>query len=211
MSATHQPSLFEDADDVVRSADISGIPGLQYVTDFIDRVQQDELLRDLDAQPWLTDLKRRVQHYGYKYDYKARRIDQSMRMGALPKWAIRVAEDLVQRGLMPERPDQLIVNEYQPGQGIAPHVDCVPCFTETIVSLSLGSACIMNFANKQTALVVPLLLNPGSLVILKGESRYNWTHGIASRKSDDFQGKSITRRRRVSLTFRKVILAVTGD
>ena len=107
---------------------------------------------------------------------------------------------------MPELPDQLIVNEYEPGQGIASHVDCVPCFTETIASLSLGSACVMNFGNKEKERVVPLLLEPRSLVILRSDARYNWTHGIAARKTDDLQGRVIQRRRRVSLTFRKVIL-----
>jgi len=27
-----------------------------------------------------------VQHYGYRYDYKARTIDHSMRLGELPQW-----------------------------------------------------------------------------------------------------------------------------
>lgn len=203
----NQPGLFDNLEEpAVPAVDGSEIPGLRYVPDFVSREARDQLLRDVDAQPWLTDLKRRVQHYGYKYDYKARKIDQTMRIGPLPEWSLRIAEDLVQLGLMTELPDQLIVNEYEPGQGIAPHVDCVPCFTDTIASLSLGSACVMNFANKETEEIVPLLLDPGSLVILRGEARYNWTHGIAARKSDVFQGRTIDRRRRVSLTFRKIIL-----
>ena len=35
------------------------------------------------------------------------------------------------------------VNEYLPGQGIAQHVDCVPCFGGTVASLSLLSPCTM--------------------------------------------------------------------
>ena len=205
---TQQPGLFDDIDPAppLPVVDLSPVVGLQYAPDFIDQEAHDQLLRDVDAQPWLTDLKRRVQHYGYKYDYTARRINHSMRIGPLPDWALRIAEQFVERKLMPELPDQLIINEYQPGQGIAPHVDCVPCFTDTIASLSLGSACVMNFSNKQTEQVIPLLLEPRSLVILKNEARYAWTHGIPARKSDDFQGRVIQRRRRVSLTFRKVIL-----
>jgi alkylated DNA repair dioxygenase AlkB len=63
----------------------------------------------------------------------------------------------------------------------------------------------MNFGNKEKERVVPLLLEPRSLVILRSDARYNWTHRIAARKTDDFQGRVIERRR-VSLTFRKVIL-----
>ena len=42
-------------------------------------------------------------------------------------------------------PDQLIVNEYQPGQGISAHIDCEPCFKNTIVTVSLGSVYEMDF------------------------------------------------------------------
>jgi len=52
------------------------IVGLRYLADFITPEQHDELLQSVDAEPWLTDLKRRVQHYGYKYDYPARKTDQ---------------------------------------------------------------------------------------------------------------------------------------
>ncbi len=41
--------------------------------------------------------------------------------------------------------DQLIVNEYQPGQGISPHIDNKTLFSDIIVSLSLGSNAVMIF------------------------------------------------------------------
>lgn len=41
--------------------------------------------------------------------------------------------------------DQLIVNEYEPGQGINPHIDNIKLFKSDIASLSLGSDCIMIF------------------------------------------------------------------
>lgn len=44
------------------------ISGLTYVPDFITPAENDFLLSQIDQQPWLTDLKRRVEHYGYKYD-----------------------------------------------------------------------------------------------------------------------------------------------
>ena len=45
------------------------ISGLQYIPDFIARDEESALIANIDEQPWLNDLKRRVQHYGYKYDY----------------------------------------------------------------------------------------------------------------------------------------------
>ena len=217
MTGKHvQLSLFEEPagqlpDRRVTIGTAVEIDGLSYIREFVSVEMQDRLLAKVDGETWLADLKRRVQHYGYKYDYKSRHINYSMRIGRLPEWAEEVTELLCQQAIMAERADQLIVNEYLPGQGIASHIDCVPCFTDTIASLSLGSSCVMNFTNNLTKRVIPVLLEPGSLVVLRGDARYAWTHGIASRKSDQFQGRSIPRGRRVSLTFRKVILDQSQD
>jgi hypothetical protein len=42
------------------------IPGLTYIPDFIAREEENALIASIDDQPWLTDLKRRVQHSGQK-------------------------------------------------------------------------------------------------------------------------------------------------
>lgn len=186
--------------------EVPEIRGLKYVPDFITQSDHDFLLKQIDGKPWLSDLKRRVQHYGYKYNYKARTIDSSMQIGSLPDWALEVAYKLYEENFIHELPDQVIVNEYQPGQGISSHIDCVPCFTDTIVSLSLGSNCVMDFKSLATGKKIPILLEPRSLTVLKDDARYKWTHSIAARRIDQFHDQVITRSRRVSLTFRKVIL-----
>ena len=108
---------------------------------------------------------------------------------------------------MPETADQVIVNEYEPGQGISSHIDCEPCFKDTIVSLSLGSGCVMNFTNKfNRKHIIPIWLAPRSIVVLRDEARYEWLHGIAARKWDVWGNQRYERARRVSLTFRKVII-----
>lgn len=186
---------------------ITDIKGLRYVRNFITKQEHDYLLQQIDASVWLDDLKRRVQHYGYKYDYKRRNIDLSMKIGELPSWALQVANKMYAEGLINYLPDQVIVNEYQVGQGISPHIDCEPCFEDTIISLSLGSACVMDFVHKDDKeQKLHKLLEPCSLVILQDEVRYNWLHGIKPNKTDNYNGRKIVRQRRVSLTFRKVIL-----
>ncbi len=186
---------------------IAIIGGLQYVENYIDEHQHDWLLTEIDKNRWLDDLKRRVQHYGFKYDYKARRVNYDMRIGELPEWLKRLSQKLYEDKHMPEVADQVIVNEYLPGQGIASHIDCEPCFEDTIVSLSLGSGCIMDFTNKfDKSEKLPVWLEPSSLVVLHGEARHEWLHGIAARKTDAWDGQKYDRQRRVSLTFRKVII-----
>lgn len=186
---------------------IATIGGLDYREDYINEHQHDWLLTEIDKNRWLDDLKRRVQHYGFKYDYKARKVNYDMRIGELPEWLKRLSQKLCEDKHMPEVADQVIVNEYRPGQGIASHIDCEPCFKDTIVSLSLGSGCVMNFTNKfDKTKKIPVWLEPRSLVVLNGEARHEWLHGIPARKSDVWDGQKLERQRRVSLTFRKVII-----
>src|SRR5215813_3904814 len=123
------------------------IAGLKYVPRFVTEADEALLLTAVDREPWLADLKRRVQHYGYRYDYKARKVDPSMYLGTLPAWAQPLAERLVAEGHMAAAPDQLIVNEYEPGQGITAHVDCIPCFGPVVCSLTLGSQCVMGLSS----------------------------------------------------------------
>lgn len=179
------------------------VTGLSYVRDYVGSCDEAALLCAIDDAPWSTELERRVQHYGYKYDYRNRRIDDTMRVGPMPNGIQEIAERLRQEGYFDRTPDQCIVNEYLPGQGIAPHIDCEPCFGGTIASLSLGSHVVMDFTRAGTRHAV--CLEPRSLVVLQGEARYEWKHGIAKRKNDVVGGIVIPRSRRVSLTFRSVV------
>ncbi|WP_444933444.1 alpha-ketoglutarate-dependent dioxygenase AlkB [Microbulbifer sp. JTAC008] len=180
------------------------IHGLTYIEEFISKEEEQFLLNSLDNEEWLTSLKRRVQHYGYRYDYKTRFVDSSLYLGALPDWSTKILSRLHAKESISETFDQLIINEYEPGQGISAHIDCVPCFKETIVSLSIGSQAEMVLGNKQVE-KQSILLNPRSVVILQKDARYNWTHSIPNRKSDLINGQRVQRSRRVSLTFRQVI------
>jgi len=183
------------------------ISGLTYVPDFITSAEHDFLLSQIDQKPWLTDLKRRVQHYGYKYAYKARALNNNAYLGLLPDWLSSVCKKLHDDRIFLSIPDQVILNEYLPGRGISAHIDCVPCFADTIASLSLGSHCIMEFSNPKTGEKKSIALEERSLIVLSGPARYEWQHAIPARKSDIINGIKTERGRRVSLTFRNIILS----
>ena len=180
--------------------------GLTYRRDHLPAEQQIELLGAIEAAPWRTDLRRRVQQYGWRYDYHARRIGRQDELGPLPDWLAPLTTGLADEGWFTAPPDQAIVNEYEPGQGIAAHVDCEPCFGDTIASVSLGSLCVMDFCERSSGRKTSVLLEPGSLLVMSGSARYAWTHGIAARKSDPIDGTRRKRERRVSITFRTVRL-----
>lgn len=130
-----------------------------------------------------------------------------MKILNIPAWLDKILEKITTEKLMPVLPDQLIINEYLPGQGITDHIDCEPCFGDTILSISLGSSIGMNFTDTNTNEKIPLILNAKSAIILSDDVRYRWKHGIQSKKSDMINGMKILRGRRISLTFRKVIVA----
>ncbi len=149
-----------------------GLEGLTLRRDWIDPDAEARLLAAIDRAPWRDDLKRRVQHYGWRYRYKARAVTPEDYLGPLPTWAQELARRLHDPagGLMARAPDQLIVNEYTPGQGISQHVDR-PVFGPVIASLSLGSKCVMKFTRPRSDDVRELVLPRRSLLILRGPAQ----------------------------------------
>jgi len=115
----------------------------------------------------------------------------------------------------PPRARQAIINLYNPGEGITPHVDLLRRFDDGIVGVSLGSSCVMDFerVNIAEAKGSPdrygLFLPQGSLVILSGDARYKWTHGIKRDLEDLVESEDgqeapewVKRGTRLSITFR---------
>ena len=76
------------------------INGLQYIPDFLTEEQQNSILNEVDSRPWLNDLIRRVQHYGYKYDYTLKQIDHSLYVGELPPFAVEITEKLFENSII---------------------------------------------------------------------------------------------------------------
>ncbi|SEH02046.1 2OG-Fe(II) oxygenase superfamily protein [Nonomuraea solani] len=183
------------------------VPGLHYVSDWLASDSCATLLSAIDDAPWSAQLRRRVQHYGHRYDYGRRSVTRDAQVSPappIPNWAGQYAARLVSEGLMEAEADQVIINEYQPGQGISAHVDCVPCFGPVVAAISLGSACVMDFTHPSDGTKVEVPLAPGSLCVMTGPARYTWRHSIAARKSDPAAVGRVPRGRRVSVTFRTV-------
>ncbi len=185
--------------------EIQTVPGLQFIEDFLTPEEQEDCVDRVDAAvtEWRNDLSRRVQHYGWRYDYKARAITPDMRIGALPDWLSQLAQKLYdETGLFDRAPEQVIVNEYEPGQGIAMHIDHRG-FGPTVCTISLLDDWEMDFSERHDK--TPALLKRGSCVLLTGQSRSDWQHGIAPRKSEVIDSGRRQRKRRLSLTFRTVL------
>ena len=184
------------------------IHGLSWLENFLTPQEESDLVAQIDAAAWLDDLSRRVQHYGWRYDYKSRKISTDMRLGPLPPWAAQLAERLAREKLLPHVPDQVIVNEYIGKQGISKHVDCKPCFEDGIAMISLLESWEMIFSKGRIVKRQQVLLPQRSVCLLKGEARYDWTHEIPKRLTEP---SGFQRKRRLSITLRKVVLDTASD
>jgi len=175
-------------------------PGLIIVRDWVTAAECDALLAGIDSMPWMADLSRRVQHYGWKYDYTLRDLSPDQYLGPIPKIFDAVIAKLASVPEFGASAEQIIVNEYVPGQGIAAHTDR-RTFGDVVASLSLGSEWPLEFAARDGR-VVEVFMPVGGLLLMTGPSRFEWTHHIRPRKSDMRNGQRVARTRRVSLTFR---------
>ncbi|XP_074345184.1 uncharacterized protein LOC141684214 isoform X2 [Apium graveolens] len=164
--------------------------------------------------------------------------NQAMRFGDLPAWATEISTSVKETiqfndyvsdpvtgadchkdletclfppNLLSREPffDQLIVNQYQPGEGICAHVDLMR-FEDGIAIVSLESSCVMHFTRAESEATnnrqkVPVYLSPGSLVLMWGEARYLWKHEINRNPGiQTWEGKNIDQKRRTSITLRKL-------
>lgn len=179
--------------------------GLELHRDVITPEEEQTLLAAVAAAPWNCALKRRTQHYGYEYNYASPVLTPAE---PIPGWLtplrarleqlIGVAGAAAGAAAPPPYFDQVIVNEYLPGQGITPHTDHLGLFGPVVVSVSLGWEVPMEFS--KDALFVSVPLPRRSAVVLRGAARTHWRHAIAARKTD---GPGRPRCTRVSLTFRR--------
>nr|DAD38054.1 TPA_asm: hypothetical protein HUJ06_008695 [Nelumbo nucifera] len=176
---------------------IEEISGLWLYRDFLSLERQSSLLSAIEKEGWFTEASH----------------NQAMRFGDLPAWAIELSEsirkavwfcDISECGdsstcdqdkeevcplpsdLLWREPlfDQLIVNVYQPGEGICGHVDLMR-FEDGIAIVSLESACVMHFT--------------------RGEARYLWKHEINRKPGFQiWEGQEICQKKRTSITLRKL-------
>ncbi|MCY1056308.1 alpha-ketoglutarate-dependent dioxygenase AlkB [Nannocystis sp. SCPEA4] len=178
------------------------VPGLTLVPEWISAALERDIVAAVDTHAWDDSLRRRVQHHGYRYAYRGRKVDAAEPLGPLPAWAAELAARLHRESVFTCPPDQVIVNEYVPGQGISAHIDCVPCFGPVVASLSLGSGAVMELSPPDPGPRAVVWLPPRSLLVLADDARYRWRHAIPARRSDPDRGP---RGRRLSLTFRTVV------
>lgn len=183
------------------------INGLSYAPEFLTTDEHDRLVQAIDAHGWQRSgqMKRLVQQYGFAYNHQAQ-DRRPERVEPFPAWLEALAALVAVTGRFKRKPDQAIINRYAPGEGIGPHLDFTRHFGDTVASVSLLSDAVMDFTSvEDRTRTFPMLLERGSAVILAGDARYKWKHGIALRHVDRYKDRDILRGVRYSVTFRTML------
>jgi alkylated DNA repair dioxygenase AlkB len=172
-----QQDLFQEPVD-------ANLPGLRYQPEFIDVAAERELVATIrtlpiqEAQYKEYRAKRRVMHFGGRYDFDRNEL---LPAAPIPQF-LRVLRTRViaWAGLDAEQLTQAVIAEYRAGTQLGWHRD-VPLY-ETIVGVSLVGACRMRFRPypaDRTARCLDLRVAARSAYMMQGAARWDWQHCVA--------------------------------
>lgn len=188
-----------------------------YIPNFITPSEEELILSKVYSVPkpkWTCLSHRRLQDYGGVPHVKG------MIPEKIPAWLQQFMNKIGDLNIFENcKPNQVLVNEYLPGQGIMPHTDG-PLFHPIITTITCGSHTVLEFLenNEKRQKICRILLEPRSLVIIKDDLYCKYLHSIHDIKADSVfdclnlmqcdkkyhTNEIISRKTRISLTIRNV-------
>lgn len=173
----------------------------------LDRKQCDFYYQNLFEEiPWENDqaivfgkhyvTKRKVAWFGDKeYDYKYSGVTKQAHIWTSELLALKkIVEEISETTY-----NSCLLNLYHTGEeGMAWHSDGEKTLLDngTIASLTLGAARKFSFKHKETKQRIDILLEKGSLLLMKGTTQKNWLHRLPPTKK--------VHSPRINLTFRTI-------
>lgn len=189
----------EDEPDLFQAA--AALPsGFAYRAEFIEPETERALAADCRGLPFKHfefhgfQGKRRVVSFGWRYDFNGGGLTK---IEAMPPFLLAIRERAAAFArVSPERLQQVLLTEYQPGAAIGWHKD--RSVFGDVIGISLLSVCAFRFRRKKPAgwERASLNLGPRSIYLMRGPSRAAWEHSIPAVAS-----------LRYSITFREVLRA----
>ncbi|XP_073497769.1 alpha-ketoglutarate-dependent dioxygenase alkB homolog 6 [Phyllobates terribilis] len=201
-----------------------------YIPEYITAEEEEYLLRQVYNAPkpkWTQLSGRKLQNWG------GLPHPRGMVPEKLPPWLQTYTDKISSLEVFGgSRANHVLVNEYNPGEGIMPHEDG-PLYYPTVTTISLGSHTLLDFylpisgsgseeenqvpRTEEQRRLLSLLLEPRSLFILREDLYKSYLHGIRPVTQDKLDLKvanlgqctaraeeTLARRTRVSLTVRLV-------
>jgi alkylated DNA repair dioxygenase AlkB len=175
----------------------AAVRGFSMQIDFLSAAEEIDLLARVNEGIWNTEWRRRVQRFGSGYGPANNRgVVESF-----PEWLVELAGRVGRDAGFERFSENCVINEYLPGQGIAPHKDYLN-FGSKVACVSLGSDVSLDFYSADRKEKRTVDVPARSLWVIEGAARYEWLHGIAPRLHDKIRNERRQRATRVSITFR---------
>lgn len=203
------------------------VHGLSYYKDFLSPKEQEDLLKGIYDQPFQKLIARRQQFYGELYYHTSHKNkflqpddDEKETPRSLDLVAIQPHLEAKCKPFFGDAgfPSQVLVNEYRNNLGIASHFEDFGAFGPVILTLSLVNPIYMTLKKPLMRTngcdeyheIHKVLLEPGSLLVMEGDARFDYRHGISKykwmripgREEPIHRGESF---RRVSITVRHLL------
>lgn len=160
--------------------------GMLYEENFLSPHDEEQLLAEFarlpleEAQYKEYTARRRTLAFGSKYDFGTNELSPA---APIPQFLLPLRDRIAARtGIAAARFTDALVTEYRPGTPLGWHRD-VPEF-ETVVGVSLASACRMRFrryphVKRSKEKPIDVVLEPRSVYVLRDEARWGWQHSVA--------------------------------
>lgn len=161
------------------------IKGLEIYPELITPTEESEIVSSLEKEEWSREISRETLHFGYQYFYKTRTISPAK---PVPEYLQKIVDKI--QPFFSEEINQVIVNAYKAGQGIAPHTDHTVYFGKEICSLSLN--CTTDIIFEKNKEVINISAKRRHLLIMKDGARYEWKHSLKMPKNEQEIRYSIT-------------------
>lgn len=174
---------------------VPSIDGFRYEPDFITQPEEAALIEAVHNLPFGSvvfrgvEARRRVVQFGWDYEFGSRTATPAEPVPGFVVPLQHRAGDLI--GMPPERLEEVLVTEYQPGAGIGWHRDAPPF--GVVVGVSLASPCRLRLRPRAGVAGTPVSidLELRSVYVFAGAVRTDWEHSIPA-----------TKQLRYSITFR---------
>ena len=178
-----------------------GLSDVWHCNGWLSPSEESDLVACIDAQPshlWTRLKDRKLMHLGGS---PAGALGTGIEAEPLPPWAQAVCKELVRVGVFPAAapPNHILLNEYEPGQGIDPHKDGV-LYMPHVAVISLHSHTTLQFLadTAERSPVASLLLPPRGLLVFGGDAYKLCLHTTTKQKEDDLLRPGLVRLATVS-------------
>lgn len=171
--------------DYQLSSSLALIP--DYISSDFETVILEEGVYSQPLTKWTSLRSRRLQMWGGEVTPSGLQDKQ-----ILPNWLDIFSKRLVDEEIFPIqcRPNHVLINEYQKGEGIMPHTDG-PAYYPLVAILSLGSDCLFQIYRSEDGNRIPdfaVYVPRRSLLVFWGEVYTDKFHAIEFKASDFMYG-----------------------